>query len=173
VSLRLNSRFLGDAGAAEVAEKLRGTSNASKLLILNDNKIGDEGARAVAELLRSNPPALEVVGLNHNFIGRDGIAALAAALRENTTLQVLHVGRNKGVDPDPQWGGTEAEAAAGIDSLVAAIGVNTTLERSWVDNSAQKTIDAALADTEGRRAGRERFLTGPLTKAARKGRLKV
>jgi Leucine Rich repeat len=170
--LYLMNASLGDEEATGVTEKLRVSSNAVKKLYLGWNKIGDGGARSVAELLRSNPPALKVVTLFENNIGRDGIAPLAAALCHNTTVRRLNLDCNKGVDPDPKWGGSEAEAAAGIDALVAAIGVNTTLEKVWVDSSGasrhQKTINAALADTEGRRAGREHFLSTPTTKAARK-----
>jgi Leucine Rich repeat len=161
---------LSDADATEIAEKLGGTSNGFKELYLGSNEIGDVGARAVAELLRSNPPALEVVDLTWNNISSDGIAALADALRVNTLVRELDLSGNKGVDPDREWGGSEAEAAAGIDSFLSAILFNTTLDtvRVGVANSHQKTIDAALDDTKGRRASRERFLTGPLTKAARK-----
>jgi hypothetical protein len=170
-TLALNFKSLGDAGAAEVAEKLRGTSNAVKMLWLCNNKIGDGGAQSVAELLRSNPPALKVVHLVYNNISRDGIAVLADALRHNTTVRSFYLGSNKGVDPDPKWGGTEAEAAAGIDSLVAAIGVNTTLQTVFVGtvNPHVKPISAALADKDGRLAGREQFLADlPMTKSAGK-----
>jgi hypothetical protein len=169
-TLHLTFKFLGAEGAAEVAEKLRGNSSAVKQLYLGGNKLGDGGVRSVVELLRSNLPTLEAVGLDKNDIGCDGMAALADALRENTTVRRLYLGGNKGVDPDPQFGGTVAEAAAGVASLVAAIGVNTTLEVVWVGNNNihQQAIRVALADTEGRRAGRERLLTGPVTKAAHK-----
>jgi Leucine Rich repeat len=168
-----NTSSLGDVGVQEVAEKLRGTSNAVKELYLGWNEIGDKGARSVADLLRSNPPALVKVHLHYNNIGRDGIASLADALSENTTVWELYLRGNKGVDPDPKWGGTEAEAAAGIDSLIAAIDVNMTLKEVHVGafgfNPHQKTIDAALADQAGRRAGREQFLADlPMTKSARK-----
>jgi Leucine Rich repeat len=119
VELNLQQKSLGADEAEEVAEKLRGTSNAVKTLYLNSNTIGDDGARSVAKLLRSNPPALEKVHLHYNDIGRDGIAALAEALRENTTVWELYLWGNKGVDPNPEYpefGGSEAEAAAGIES---------------------------------------------------------
>jgi Leucine Rich repeat len=168
----LNNMSLDAAEAAEVIEKLRGTSNAVKKLWLSFNTIGDGGARAIAELLRGNPPELEEVYLSHNNIGRDGIAALGDALRENTTVRRLYLHQNKGVDPHPWWGGREAEAAASIDALVAAIGVNTTLievdVRGLGNNPHQKTIDAALADKAGRRTAREHFLSTPVTKAAGK-----
>jgi Leucine Rich repeat len=172
-TLDLAGKFLSDVDSATVAEKLRGSSNSVEYLELSRNRISDGGARAVAELLRSNPPALEFVSLSDNRIGGDGISALAAALRENTTVRVLYLGGNKGVDPDPHWGGIEAEAAAGIESLLAAIGVNTTLEKVGVNvfpvNPYQKPVNAALADTEGRRAGRELFRSDlPMTKSAGK-----
>jgi Ran GTPase-activating protein (RanGAP) involved in mRNA processing and transport len=167
--LDLSSLFLGAEEAAEVAEKLRGSSNSVRKLALHRNQLGDGGARAVAELLRSNPPALVEVNLSDNNIGVDGISALADALRDNTAVRDFLVAFNKGVDG--RASGSKVEAAAGIDSLVAAIGVNTTLEEVCVANVVdppQGAIDDALEDTEGRRSGRERFLTGPVTKAARK-----
>jgi Leucine Rich repeat len=172
--LNLFDKSLGELEVEGVAEKLRGTSNAIKKLYFGWNEIGDGGARAIAELLRSNPPALEVVNLGANNIGPDGIAALADALCHNTTVRVLWLEGNRGVDPDPQWGGTESEAAAGTDSLVAAIGVNTALGNVFVDSVGsnpvhQETIMAALADKAGRRAGREQFLAElPMTKSAGK-----
>jgi hypothetical protein len=47
--------------------------------------------------------------------------------------------------------------------------VNTTLERVVVNDFSpqKKAINKALADREGRRFGREQFLFGPTTKAAR------
>jgi Leucine Rich repeat len=170
--LYLSNWSLCTEGAAEVAEQLRGTSNAVQMLDLSNNKFGDGGARSVGELLRSNPRALEEVDLGDNDIGRDGVAALADALRVNTTVRQLYLDRNNGVDP--QWGGSAADAGAGVDSLVAAIGVNTSLQMVDVTsmmgpNPHQATINAALADTQGRRAGREQFLADlPMTKSARK-----
>jgi Leucine Rich repeat len=165
--LDLRGDFLGDDGAQEVAQRLQGSPNLVKELWLFNNNIGDAGAGAVAELLRSDPPALEKVSLNFNKISPGGIAALADALRENTALKELLLYGNAGVVR------TDAEASAGIAALVAAIGVNVTLEKVDVSplqgpKPHQATIDAALADTGGRCAGRERFLAGPTTKSARK-----
>jgi Leucine Rich repeat len=176
---------LGDAGAAEVAEKLRAKPNNVKQLDLSVNEIGDAGATALAALLRqdngdgssdgesacemgdSGGTALEWLNLGVNAIGRKGIADLSDALRNNTTLQVLLLDFNPGVAAAKS---SEAEAAAGIDSLLSAIAVNTTLRTVSVgglSNPQKKTIKAALADTEGRKRGRELFLLGPMTKAAR------
>jgi hypothetical protein len=71
---------------------------------------------------------------------------------------------NPGVDATAK-GGSEADAALGIESLISAIGGNTTLEKVRVNvdftNVPQFQVMNALEDTEGRRRGR----TGPLTKA--------
>jgi Leucine Rich repeat len=184
--LELQQCSLGDAGAADVAEKLGADRNNVKELELPCNKIGDAGATALAALLRqdngdgsdgdqsasgmgvsgSGGAALVYLHLQFNFIGRKGIADLSDALRHNTTLQWLYLAGNPSVDAEES---SEAEAAAGIDSLLSAIAVNTTLKRVSVGygNSHQETIDAAVADTEGRKRGRELFLSGPMTKAAR------
>jgi Leucine Rich repeat len=183
--LDLSQCSLGDAEAAEVAEKLRANRNNVKELHLFYNEIGDAGATALAALLRqdsgdgssdaesasetgdsgSGGAALEILYLQFNAIGRKGIADLSDALRHNTTLWGLFLARNPGVDARKI---SEAEAAAGIDSLLSAIAVNTTLTRVHVGvDGHRKTIEAALADTEGRKRGRELFLSGPTTKAAR------
>jgi Leucine Rich repeat len=185
--LDLDGCSLGDAGAAEVAEKLRANRNNVKKLELDGNEIGDAGATALAALLRedtgegssdgesasetgdsgSRGAALEYLYLQSNVIGRDGLADLSDAVRHNSTLQWLLLTGNPGVDAKR---GSEAEEAAGIDSLLSAIAVNTTLRTVSVglsSNPHQKTIEAALADTEGRKRGRELFRSGPMTKAAR------
>jgi Leucine Rich repeat len=171
--LGLYNRFLGDAEAVEFAERLRGDGgNGLRRLWLSTNKIGDGGAFAIAELLQSDKCALEEVYLSDNDIGPDGIAALADALRQSTAVTKLYIFGNRGVDASAE-GGSDADAAEGVASLVSAIGVNTTLKAVVVESPVfdptprQKALDAALADSEGRRRGRERFLTGPLTKAAR------
>jgi Leucine Rich repeat len=172
--LDLDEMSLGDDGAAEVADGLRGSSfNNVDELSMAENMIGDAGASALAELLRSNPPALGHMSLADNLIGQVGVTELSDALRVNTTVRYLYLAGNKGVD-DSSEGGSKAEAAAGIASLVAAIGVNTTLDQVHVYGYMgipaphQQTIDAALADSAGRASGREQFLAGPLTKAAHK-----
>jgi Leucine Rich repeat len=161
---------------AVIVEKLRAaTSNAVKELNLNDNALGDAGALHVARLLGRDDDnrggaSLEEVYLDDNDIGHDGVEILADALRHNTTLLELTLEGNPGVDASVE-GSSDADVAEGIDELVSAIGVNTTLK--WVrvnisqSHPHQKRLNAALADTEGRRAGRDRFLAGPLTKAAR------
>jgi Leucine Rich repeat len=175
--LGLTDVSLSDAGAVEVAEKLHGS--AVIRVYLGGNAICNTGAAALAELLRDdgsgrendankekNVPPLEFLQLATNGIGSDGIAALADALRNNTTLKELRLNQNPGVDASI----SETESAIGIDSLVSAIGVNTTLKKvvvGTVSDPNQKRIYAALADVDGRRLGREKFLTGPLTKAAR------
>jgi Leucine Rich repeat len=163
--LDLMNMSIGDTGAVEVAEKLGGGSNKVRGLYLSNNGISDVGAAAIAELLRGDK-IVEDVTLAWNDIGADGMAALADALRHNTTLRDLKVFGNRGVDPER---GTEAEVAAGVESLLAAIAVNTTLERVVVNDFSpqKKAINKALADREGRRFGREQFLFGPTTKAAR------
>jgi Leucine Rich repeat len=172
--LNLYNFALGYEGATEVAARLIASSgNAAEVLNVEENAISDAGAAAIAEFLRSDPPDLEHICLSFNKIGAEGIAVLSDALRVNTNLRWLHLGQNPGVDGSHP-NSSDAEAAAGIAALVSAIGVNTTLMTVSVDglmgNPHQKTVDAALGDTEGRHRGREKFLAGPdpVTKAARK-----
>jgi Leucine Rich repeat len=171
--LDLQKRHLGDAEITQVAERLsQGDAQHVKFLNVHGNCFGDAGAASIAELLREasgKKAALECVNLTSNCIGPEGILALAGALRENSTLTQLSLWRNPGVDAR---GGLSngADAAAGVDSLVAAIGVNTTLQIVDVGRFSphNKTVLAALADTDGRHLGRERFRARPLTKAVRK-----
>jgi Leucine Rich repeat len=176
-SLCLANYSLGDTGTAYVVERIRGSRSVAALSVPN-NAIGDAGAAALADLLRGKDGmTLERVQLDQNNIGRDGIEVLADALKQNTTLRELQITDNPGVDPtaaaaDASGGGSDAEAAAGgVAALVAAIGVNTALELVAVGLSTsnhQRALFTALEDTEARRSGRERFLTGSLTKAANK-----
>jgi Leucine Rich repeat len=162
---------LGDAEVVEIAQRLSASS--VKTLCLSLHQIGDRGAAALAELLRSGACALEWLALDFNQIGSDGVIALADALRENVTVKELYLAGNIGVDARAT-GSSETEAAAGIASLVAAIGVNTVLEKVDVAGDFvpatphQKTLDVALGHLLQRQLGRERFLSGPVTKAARK-----
>jgi Leucine Rich repeat len=183
-TLDLSRLPLGNPGAAEVAERVLNASGKVCLrrLDLQSATVGDVGAAAVAELLRNrnddhdgdkcgNIP-LEILSLQGNGIRLAGIKALADAVKRNSCLRVLNLWDNPGVydDPDPQVG-SEVEEKSGIEALVAAIGVNTALEHVPVhieSDPRQQAIDAALADSEGRRLGREKFLTGSLTKAAHK-----
>jgi Leucine Rich repeat len=163
--LSLTDEFLGDAEVAEIAQMLRESAgNEVKYLHVDMNDVGDAGAVAVAELLRGNPP-LETVLLGCNKIGADGIAALADALCENTHVKELILWANRGVDAE-RPGSSDEEAAAGVESLVAAIAVNTTLERVAVGgkNPHQKAVDAALADSHRG----DQYDPGQLTKSAGK-----
>jgi Leucine Rich repeat len=169
--LRLSKRRVGDAGAKAVAANLLQAGEASivRVLRLEDNAIGDAGAAALAELLSSRGgAALSDVYLSGNDIGPAGISALADSLRRNFSLIELRLLGNPGVD---SFYGTDDEVASGIDALIAAVRVNTTLKRVSVAmfdaDSRQKAVDAALADTEGRLRGRALEYTESLTKAAR------
>jgi Leucine Rich repeat len=173
--LILKGMSLGDAEVVKIVEMLHDTTVST--LDLGTNKIGDAGACAVAELLHRNEndadsaTTLEVLRLARNDIGVPGIGALADALKENTTLRDLHLFRNPGVDSSVDgtaWEDTEA----GISLLIAAIGVNTTLEKVRVvfpqTSRRQKPVRLALENFEKRRRGREQFTGGSLTKSARK-----
>jgi Leucine Rich repeat len=170
--LDLNDMGLGDAGAAEVVERLLRSKTAVTQLELNGNGLGDAGAAAVAELLRENSgesdvTALETLSLHYNLIGSDGIDSLADALKYNTSVRIVGLDGNKGTD-DSCKDGSDAEAAVGIESLVAAISVNTTLVMVVVGDAQQRTVDAALGDMGTRELRRDQFLAGPTTKAAHK-----
>jgi hypothetical protein len=178
-TLELNYLSLGDTGALEVVEELRASQKHSVVnLYLANNGISDVGAAAVADLLRqqncsrdgSEDIELELLGLGNNDIGRAGVAELAEAVSRNETLHTLFLHGNRGVDDDPGVAGSNPEEAnAGTDSLVSAIGVNTTLKVVHVGmlNGHRGKIGKALSDTEGRLRGREKFLSGTMTKPAR------
>jgi Leucine Rich repeat len=166
--LNLASKYFGDSGCMEVVEKLQGAETPVRTLWLDFCEIGEAGAAALGNLLRKDREggtALETLGLANNDIGAEGVIALADALRQNTTLKTLFLHYNPGVfDPDGS-----ADTSAGVDALVAAIGVNTTLERVSVSRyedgyMQQEKVDAALADIEGRRVA---SAAGPKTKPAR------
>jgi Leucine Rich repeat len=169
-SLELNYMSLGDAEAAEIREELvRDRHHSVRELWLLSNNVGDPGAVALSGLLYESEgfPGLEILDLGYNDIGPTGVGALTDAIRHRgATVRELWLG----VSPDVVSGSADSEAQR-IASLVAAIGVNTTLKRVFVggfsNQEHQETVNAALADAEGRRSGRERFLAGPVTKAAR------
>jgi hypothetical protein len=137
------------------------SSGCSTELQLEANEIGDSGAAAVGKFLRGSAAGSELVDLSWNVFGRKGVAALADALRYNTTVKELLLAGNPGVDSSEE-GSSEAEALAGAESLVIAINGNTTLETVLINYDCtdpyQMMIDAALADTDRRARGRERFL---------------
>jgi Leucine Rich repeat len=179
--LFLFAKSLGDAEVAEIAQRLRGSDgNAVRKLFLGFNDFGDHGAAAIAELLCHNgggggggdngeyEVTLEVVSLQNNAIGRDGIEALAGALKHNNSVRELGLEGNPAVNAFAE-NFNNPDVVASIDYLVSAIGVNTTLEIVSLGgfNPRQEILAAALADVEGRARNRERFLSGPLTKAAR------
>jgi hypothetical protein len=95
----------------------------------------------------------------------DGLNSFVLVLRRCSpgprvqTGAVLFLFGNPGVDA-AQTGSNDADAASGLASLIAAIEVNTTLERLDLAQH-NMAVDAALADTEGRRVGRAR-LSGSL-----------
>jgi Leucine Rich repeat len=149
--LNLTNKALGDEGTVFLAESLRGGSNVANVK-LNNNRIGDAGAAAVAALLADPESATSLRGIMmcRNDVGSQGIAALADGLRHNATLKKLNVSDNPGVTGE----------TTGVSALARAIGVNTTLESVHVGfgNPNQKLLDAALAGTEERRRGRQRFI---------------
>jgi Leucine Rich repeat len=157
--LDLTRMALGDAEVSQIAETLRGGNAPVCELRLGFNAFGDSGALALAGLLRENNPSLKLLDLRYNDIDYAGMGALADALKHNSSVGKLHLQGN----PNQGLG-----RSVGVDLLVGAINVNTTLEAVNVSGVPQvEAVGAALRDMEGRIRGRERFLSGPLTKAAR------
>jgi Leucine Rich repeat len=164
----------GDGGIVEIAEGLRGSTAVTAVSLVRC-AVGDGGAVALAEiLLRGDTTGhegesgggIKELTLSHNSIGLEGVEALADALKKNTTLEHLGLSGNPGLDPSVKNG---SRADAGVEALISAIGVNTTLSGlSGAHAMAHRiAINKALRDSEGRRRGKERFLAGPSTKAAR------
>jgi Leucine Rich repeat len=157
--LELLSMSLGDSEVVEVVQTLSANPNAVKTLNLGGNAIGNAGAAAIANLLRHGSGcALEELYLFRNHIDAVGITALGDALRNNTSLRLLFLRGNPGIEGD---GGLETAAA--VESLVSAIRINSTLETIRVDMSSsaphQQAVEAALADRDGRRRRRELYLS--------------
>jgi Leucine Rich repeat len=179
-NLDLRGEALGDLGVGKLVGKLVKKKNENNVgeLLLDFCEIGDAGAESLAALLRSNPPALYDVRLNNNKITQQGIRALAESLKQNRTLKSIDLFLNPGFDVpglglEPLHDDGDLDPSMLVQSLIAAIGVNTTLEGVSVavysDDPLQVTIDAALQDTEGRQRGRQEYGGGPMTKAARNG----
>jgi Ran GTPase-activating protein (RanGAP) involved in mRNA processing and transport len=157
--LDLRRSDLFDEDAATIAERLRGSNSSVTRLFMGGNNVGDKGAAALAELLRDNG-GLRLLDLSENKISGEGVRALAGSLKQNNSLSTLWLMMNT------FW--LETGAVAAVESLVSAIGVNTALDRVLFgpsSNRHQKAVNDALADVEGRRRGREQFLSGSVKSA--------
>ncbi len=95
--LDLNSKDVGDAGAATLAAELR-VNATLETLILDNNGIGPTGAQSLASALTANV-ALKMLSLDYNSISSRGACAFAEAFRENaaqdkSSLTLLSLGTN-------------------------------------------------------------------------------
>ena len=79
--LNLQSKNVGDAGAATLAAELR-VNATLEALGLDNNGIGTAGAESLASALTANVE-LKMLSLDHNPIGSRGALAFARAFREN------------------------------------------------------------------------------------------
>jgi hypothetical protein len=87
--LKLNSCGLGDAGAADLCELLRGNKKITILRLWN-NGIGDKGAKRIARMLLSNRSIVQL-NLGNNRIRNDGARALAGMLRVNPKVSSINL----------------------------------------------------------------------------------
>jgi Ran GTPase-activating protein (RanGAP) involved in mRNA processing and transport len=88
-TLRLDGNSIGDAGATQVADALRGKKT-WHTLDLRSNSIGDAGATQLADALRGNETA-RTLALSSNPIGDAGAAQLVDMLQGNATLTCVAV----------------------------------------------------------------------------------
>ena len=82
--LFLGGKSIGDAGAVEVAQLLRGNTTITGVY-LSYNNIGATGAAALGEAFKANTCITEVY-LSDNNIGATGAAALGEAFKANTGI---------------------------------------------------------------------------------------
>ena len=89
--LNLSFNYLGDAGAALIAQVLK-MSRSVQTLYLSNCYIGNVGTAAIADALGSNP-TLQELWLTHNHFHDAGVQSLAKAMVTNVVLRRLFLGR--------------------------------------------------------------------------------
>jgi Ran GTPase-activating protein (RanGAP) involved in mRNA processing and transport len=89
-TIDLGQNNIGDGGAVEIAELLKGFPDL-KILNLSRNHIRDNGAIAIANVLGRYLPELQILNLNNNQIGPAGIIAIANQLPNLKHLKVLYI----------------------------------------------------------------------------------
>jgi len=125
-------RYIGDAGAAAIAEALK-VNKSLTALDLWDNNFSDAGAAALAEALKVNK-SLAVLHLYNNSIGDAGAGALMEALKASKSLTKLYICQN-------------SIGAAGAAGLAEALKVNKSLTKLYISwNSIGDAGAAALAE---------------------------
>ena len=87
--LRLQANFIGDGGAAAIANALAVNASLNSLR-LNVNNIGDPGAIAIAKALEVNA-SMTKLWLGGNKIGDAGAAAISNALTVNASLTLARL----------------------------------------------------------------------------------
>ena len=93
ISLYLQFKEIGDAGAAAIAQALVGNETLTQLYLYY-NRIGDAGAAAIAQALVGNTTLTQLY-LHNNQIGDAGAAAIGEALVGNETLTQLNLANNQ------------------------------------------------------------------------------
>jgi len=96
--LYLYDKYIGDVGAASIAEGLR-TDATCKKLNLEYNSITDAGASKLAEAVAVNS-TLEKLSLGNNRITDVGASKLAEAVFVNNTLEKLSLDNNQITDAE-------------------------------------------------------------------------
>jgi hypothetical protein len=114
--LNLQSKNVGDAGAATLAAELR-VNTTLETLDLDNNEIGHAGARSLASALTANV-TLKMLSLDYNNIRDDGARAFAMAFRvnaarDNPTLTLLSLESNN----IGEWGVLELAGVLNSTSL--------------------------------------------------------
>ena len=118
--LNISINTIGDTGAAALGDAL-GNNKALITLVMVGCRIFSEGCAALAAGL-SYP---QYYKLYSNDVGVEGAVALGEALAHNKTLKILNLC------------GDESLQEEGVNSLIASLISNTTLQQLWLTCRSQ------------------------------------
>jgi hypothetical protein len=126
--IKLNGAGLGDKGACDLCELLRGNKKV-RILRLWNNGIGDKGAKRIARMLLSNRGITEL-NLGNNRIRNAGARALSGMLRVNPKVAKISV----------LWNPMSVSERETIDTLLELSPEERTMGRSVDEESHEKRM---------------------------------
>ena len=92
--MSLNDKFLGDEGAARLAEFLDSHGKVEALEI-KSNDIGPEGFQLIFQALKASPIRYLVAEYNNLGMSFEGVEELCKLIRDSNRLEYLNFGSNK------------------------------------------------------------------------------
>ena len=152
VELDISECNISGEGAEHLAAALTNNHSLAVLMNISYNPIGDIGATAFGDMVRNNT-VLTRLHLNGCGITSEGCVQLAAGLTENTTLQTfwMSVGvegakaLSKAIEENKtlSWLRLDDDDSLGegVDSLLATLSNNTTLQRFYLPQPYQRPAD--------------------------------